>query len=41
MANSTDAAVVLELAPGIYTAHVNGTAVGTGLVEVYQLPDEP
>ncbi|HEY1109480.1 MAG TPA: immunoglobulin domain-containing protein, partial [Opitutaceae bacterium] len=39
-ANSADAAVVVYLAPGAYTAHVAGTsgASGVALVEVYELP---
>ena len=39
-AGSADAAVVITLPPGAYTAHVSGTAGGTGeaLVEVYELP---
>jgi hypothetical protein len=37
---STDAALVLTLAPGGYTAHVYGagTTTGEALVEVYELP---
>ncbi len=46
VSGSKDAALVLTLAPGVYTAHVTpsagtsqgGTAPGTGLVEVYELP---
>lgn len=38
-AGSTDAALVITLDPGIYTAHMTGTPTGgTGLVEVYELP---
>lgn len=35
---SRDAALVLTLTPGVYTAHVFGPGPGTGLVEVYELP---
>jgi len=37
---SKDAALVLELPPGIYTAQVSGVGntTGVGLVEVYEAP---
>ena len=39
-ATSQDAALILNLAPGAYTAHISGVAGTTGvaLVEVYELP---
>lgn len=39
-ANSRDAAIIVNLAPGTYTAQVSGVGATTGvaLVEVYQLP---
>ena len=39
-AGSKDAAVVLTLEPGIYTAHVSGVAhtTGVGVVEIYEVP---
>jgi hypothetical protein len=38
--NSRDAAMVLTLAPGVYTAQVSGADGGTGqaIVEIYELP---
>lgn len=38
---STDAALIVTLAPGIYTAHVTGAAGGTGeaLIEIYELEE--
>jgi hypothetical protein len=40
IANSKDAALVLTLAPGVYTAQVSGVGDTTGeaLVEIYELP---
>jgi hypothetical protein len=40
-ASSKDAALVMTLAPGAYTAHVSGTggASGVALVEIYELAD--
>jgi len=40
VAGSKDAAVVLTLEPGIYTAQVRGVqgATGVGLVELYEAP---
>ena len=37
---SKDAALVLTLEPGIYTAQLSGVgqATGVGLVEIYELP---
>jgi hypothetical protein len=37
---SKDAAVVLDLAPGVYTATVRGvgSATGSALIEIYELP---
>jgi hypothetical protein len=39
-ADSRDAALVLTLPPGSYTAQVSGVAntVGVALVEIYELP---
>lgn len=40
---SSDAAMILTLAPGVYTVHVTakpGTAAGVGLVEIYEIPNE-
>ncbi len=39
-AGSADSSVVVLLAPGSYTVHLLGAnnAVGTGLIEVYELP---
>lgn len=39
-AGSKDAAVVVVLAPGAYTAHVGSasTAAGTALIEIYEIP---
>jgi hypothetical protein len=39
-AGSTDAAILVTLAPGIYTAQVGGTGANTGaaMVEVYEVP---
>jgi hypothetical protein len=39
-AASKDAAVIITLAPGAYTAQVSGAnaAAGTAIVEVYELP---
>jgi hypothetical protein len=39
-AGSKDAALIVTLAPGAYTAVVSGAndSTGAGLVEVYQLP---
>jgi len=38
--DSADAALVVILAPGIYTAHVRGAnaSTGVGLVEIYEMP---
>ncbi len=38
--DSADAALVVILAPGIYTAHVRGAndTTGVGLVEIYEMP---
>jgi|GEM_PF-1523659 len=38
---SRDAALVITLAPGAYTAQVSGTTAGAALVEVYALPSAP
>jgi hypothetical protein len=40
---SRDAALIISLAPGSYTAVVSGAnnSTGAGLVEVYEIPDEP
>jgi hypothetical protein len=36
---SKDAAIVITLAPGAYTAHVTGANnAGVALVEIYELP---
>ena len=39
-ASTKDAAVVVTLAPGLYTAQVSGVSstTGVGLVEIYELP---
>ncbi len=37
-ATSKDAVLLVTLAPGAYTAQVNGTAGGLALVEVYEVP---
>ncbi|MBP6307610.1 MAG: hypothetical protein KA334_02735, partial [Opitutaceae bacterium] len=39
-AGSKDAALIVELAPGIYTAQLSGSggATGVGLVEIYEAP---
>jgi hypothetical protein len=37
-AGSKDAALVINLQPGAYTLHLNGTATGIGLIEVYEIP---
>jgi hypothetical protein len=37
-AGGKDAALVVELQPGVYTMHVFGTAAGSALAEVYELP---
>jgi hypothetical protein len=37
-AASKDAVLLVTLAPGAYTAQVNGTAAGLALVEVYEVP---
>jgi len=41
-AGSKDAAILIVLPPGSYTAEVSGTngAAGTGLLEIYQLPND-
>lgn len=41
-ANSKDAAVVITLAPGLYTATLSGMAntAGSGLLEIYQIPND-
>ena len=38
--SSTDAALVLELEPGVYTAQLSGVgdSTGVGLVEIYEVP---
>jgi hypothetical protein len=38
---SKDAAILLNLAPGIYSVHVvgNGSSTGVALVEIYELPE--
>ena len=38
---SKDAALILTLAPGVYTAHVTGKAgsSGVGMVEIYEIPE--
>ncbi len=38
-ADSRDAATLLRLNPGAYTIHATGPSGGTGLVEIYSLPD--
>jgi hypothetical protein len=40
-AGSKDAALVVTLPPGSYSAVVSGNATGTALAEVYLLPDAP
>jgi hypothetical protein len=37
-AASKDSMILTSLAPGAYTAQVTGTAAGTVLVEVYEVP---
>ncbi len=40
-AGSLDAAALLLLAPGAYTVHATAPTTGTGLIEIYSLPDPP
>ena len=41
-AGSKDAALLITLAPGYYTAHVSGVdgGVGVGLIEIYEIPSQ-
>jgi hypothetical protein len=36
---SKDAAVLVSLPPGAYSAQVSATAAGTGMVEIYEMPE--
>ena len=40
LSSSTDAALVLDLEPGVYTAQLSGVgdSTGVGLVEIYEVP---